>query len=186
MSGWLLISWRRLKQRLARFRDAEQGVAALEFSMIAPIVVLVLLGTTTYFLIGREGYRSQRATYVAADVVARQTSVSNTSLALVRSMSEHIATSDARRIDFRVSSATNDGTKMLVDWSYGDAPYAKQTPLDPVALKIPAIATGESVVIVETSVPYQPTFQVIGAVAGKHVNRSFARPRTVSKVAKTD
>lgn len=174
---------RRARDFIAR---EERGVAAIEFAIIVPVVVMLLIGTATYFLIGREDYRSKRATYTAGDIVARQKSVTDAFLGNVKAMSERIATTDARTIGLRVTSATRVGALWVVSWSYATSPFTKRTLLDGVALSAPEMATGESLIIVETSVPYRPLFSAYGSTTRQHVNVSFARPRNVSVVLKTD
>lgn len=178
-----------MMKRLRRLSDMlrdQRGVAAIEFSIIVPVIIVIIIATATYFVMGREDYRSKRATYTVGDIVSRQTSVTNAFLANAKGMAERIATSDARTMGMRVTSATKAGSVWVVSWSYATAPYAKRTLLDGVALKAPDIATGESLIIVETSVPYRPIFAMFGTATAQHLNVSFARPRTVTTIVKTD
>ncbi|QZN99403.1 hypothetical protein [Chenggangzhangella methanolivorans] len=169
-----------------RFAADENGVAAIEFSVVVPILIVVVLGAATYFVMGREDYRSKRATYVAADIIARQNSVSDSYLALVKTLAERIATSNARTIGFRVTSATKIGPLFVVNWSYATAPYAKRTLIDSALVSTPLAGIGESILMVETSTPYRPLFGLAGLAQATHENVSFARPRNVSQVLKVE
>ena len=170
---------------LRNVRDDRRGLAAIEFAIVAPVAVLMILGSATYFASGREDSRGKRATYTAADMIARQTGVTDPFLANVKALAEHVATADARAIGFRVTSVTRVDKDFVVDWSYATTPYAKLTTIGSLGASPPDIASGQSVIVVETSTPYTPLFGMFGTAVKRHNNISFARPRTVSRISKT-
>jgi Flp pilus assembly protein TadG len=174
------------RESFVRFGRDRQGVAAIEFAIVAPVVVLLLLGAVVYFIIGRDDYRAKRATYTASDMISRQTTVTNAFLANAKAMSEHIASANAKTVGFRASSISRAGDAYLVNWSYATTPYSKLLVVVGSGLSLPEIALGESVIVVETSLPYQPVFSLFGSATKTHVNVSIALPRSASQVSKSD
>ena len=59
--------------RHRRLLGDRSGVAAVEFALIAPLLVLVLLGTVTLFDFYRESLALERATASMSDYMSRQT-----------------------------------------------------------------------------------------------------------------
>lgn len=174
----------RLYGRARSLPGDQRGMAAVEFGIIAPVMVVAIIGTTTYFVMGREDYRARRATFTAADMVSRQTAVTNSFLSNVKTLAEHIATSNARTLGFRVTSASKTADGFAIDWSYATTPYVQRTSFD--GSGAPDISNGESIIMVETSTPYRPMFSMFGTQERRRESQSFSRPRTVSRVAKTD
>ena len=70
-----------LIQRLRKFSAAKSGLAALEFAIIAPLLMVpLLLGTVDLVDVMGANKRAQNAAASLADVVARDTEVSNAEL----------------------------------------------------------------------------------------------------------
>lgn len=169
---------------LLRFRRDQKGVAAIEFALIAPLVTLLLIGSGTFFAAFRADARSKTATYTISDMVARQSSVDDTFLANVKDMFGQLAPKSPTAPGVRITSAVKVGLAYVIEWSYATTPYSKMTTLSALTARLPDSATGQSLLIVETSVPYQPVFRSSGATLTTFENLTTQRPRYVARVTK--
>jgi Flp pilus assembly protein TadG len=114
---------------LGRFRRAAEGLAAVEFALIAPIMILLFFGVVESSGALGASRRTLLASNTLADLVAQETQILKADLDdLFIGMEDVI---DPRDIDatFRIVSVTFDpaDNKVKVDWSYdstGAAPYA--------------------------------------------------------------
>jgi hypothetical protein len=171
---------------LALFLKARDGLAAVEFAFIAPIMVLLFFGV----LEGSSAYSANRKVLLAAntlaDLVAQETSITKDSLDdLFVGMEDVISTVDVD-VTFKVVSVVldTDTDEVKVHWSRdsdGGTPYAAGAvyggDVDPALLD-----DASSLIIAETSFDYaSPISQkVIGAFA---MNKTATRwPRMSSKV----
>lgn len=174
------------RERLAAFGAGAQGLAALEFALVAPFMVLLFLGVATYFVAIRQDYSIKRATYTASDMISRQKTVDGDFLANVRAMAQNISRAKSQTIGFRASSIVRGSDGLFVAWSYATPPYAKREPGDAPAPGLPDVQEGESVIFVETATDVRPLFGLFGTTLERRQSVSIARPRLVRQIAKTD
>jgi len=114
----------------ARFTRSAAGLAAVEFALIAPIMILIFFGVVESSGALAASRKTLLASNTLADLVAQETQILKDDLDdLFVGMEDVI---DPRDIDvtFRVVSVTLDSVdgKVKVDWSYdstGAEPYAK-------------------------------------------------------------
>lgn len=177
---------RRAAISLARFLKSRDGLAAVEFAFIAPIMVLLFFGV----LEGSSAYSASRKALLAAntlaDLVAQETSITKDSLDdLFVGMEDVISAGDAD-VAFRVVSVVldPDTDEVKVHWSRdsdGGTPYAAGAvydgDVDPALLD-----DASSLIIAETSYDYaSPISQkVIGAFLMEKTATRW--PRMSSKV----
>ncbi|WP_020179340.1 TadE/TadG family type IV pilus assembly protein [Methylopila sp. M107] len=176
-----------IRTRGARFARDAHGVAAIEFALIAPIMVLMLLGATFYFDATRDRARVERAAYVIADSVGRKQTVDTTFLDLMNSLALNVAKSNDTP-EIRVTSVSRVSLlELKVDWSYPTGTFAALKSSDIPALGYPvSIPVGGSAIIAETRATYTPTFAMFGVSKRTHTGVSFARPRLVGMISKTN
>lgn len=169
-----------------RFGRDEAGVVGIEFAFIAPVLVLLLLGSTTLFSLMRDNGRCEKATFTIADLLSRKTDVNNTDLANMNQMFLKMTPASAASRTLRMTSIKKAAGKFTVDWSYAVSPLAKMTTTSIPITKLPEIADGDSFVLVETHVSYRPLFSIAGLVSGTHDKMAINRPRFTSAIVKTD
>lgn len=159
-----------LRRTIIRFACSAGGLAAVEFALIAPIMILLFFGVVE----GSGALAASRKTLLAsntlADLVAQETQILKDDLDdLFIGMEDVI---DPRDIDvtFRVLSVTldPDDQKVKVDWSYdstGAEPYAAGSEYSG-GLDVALFDDTSSLVIAETEYAYaSPISQkVIGAM----------------------
>lgn len=173
-----------MRRLVRRFLADRSGVAALEFVLIAPIVLILLLGSVTVFVMVREDQTAKMSTYTAADMVSRQAKVNDSYLNFVYTLFLNVAKRTSSEAAIRVTSVTKSGNNIKVDWSFAKAPLNKMTtPMIPHA-RLPMFGDGESLVITETTMQYSPLSKFIGWNDGERYNISVSRPRFAKAIAK--
>ncbi|MCW4115306.1 pilus assembly protein [Aurantimonas sp. MSK8Z-1] len=168
------------------FRRSREGVSAVEFALLAPLLVLLLFGCFTLFLLFRDGYRAETATFTVADVVSRQSTVSSDFLNTTYAMFLRMLPDTQKGVAFRVSSLKMTGKALHVDWSYPIAPMTALTDATIPASGLPLVADGDSIVVVETSVGYQPATDMLGFASGRYSYLAANRPRFTAAIKKSD
>ena len=157
-----------LRGRLMRLWHDSRGAAAVEFAYLAPLLVLMLLGTIELGRAINMDRHFTMATATTADLVAREewlgTSESNAEANLDSMMKavEHLMHPyDASTLKlgiFSVRASPDNAKDTKVEWKYsyngGNAPQKCQD----YALPDGLIDKGGSVIVVESSYLYKPLF----------------------------
>ncbi len=171
------------RRLLRRFIADRRGVSAVEFALLAPIMIAFYFGLAEFC----QGYMSQKrmahTASAVADLVA-QTDVVTTDelddiIAIGGLIMKPFSTSG---LTVRVSSVTRgtDGVAK-VDWSRGSgiAALGKNT-----VATVPSdmIANGESVVMAETTYAYSSPIKYLMADVTTFHGKFYSRPRKVDKV----
>jgi hypothetical protein len=167
------------------FLRARGGASAIEFALVAPVLALVLFSAAALFLLYRESYRAEAATFTVADILSRRNTVDATFLNTTYAMFLKMLPADAAKAGFRVSSLKMTGRELKVDWSFPIHPLPALTDAKALSDRLPTIAEGDSLVVVETSVAYRPVIDLIGLGSGSHVNVASNRPRFTAAIAYT-
>jgi Flp pilus assembly protein TadG len=177
---------RRFGVLVRRFHRAEQGIAAIEFAFLAPVLILLLLGCVTLFILFRNSAAAENATFTVADIVSREVEVTNAKLEIDRGLFVAMLADSSATVGLRISSVKRTLGVYTVDWSYAVSPQVKMTVDTIPVADMPLVTDGDSVVIVESTVTYTPLFAYVGLSGGTYANIAMNRPRFTSAVAKTD
>jgi Flp pilus assembly protein TadG len=176
-----------LLRRLLRDR---RGVSAVEFALIAPVMITIYFGLVEF----SQGYMAERrashAASMVADLVAQSGGTNVQDLESTFMIGDLILRPfSSAPLSIRVSSVTVDANGVAtVEWSgannrnlTGRAPRSVVTDLPPGL-----ISTGETLILGETEYAYQSAFaQVIPN--GVTFKRSYyLRPRTTDRIACAD
>lgn len=107
-------------KRWPAFLRAEEGVAAVEFALIAPILLIMLIGGTALEEAVVVSHKVTAAAHSIADVTTQYSTVANTDLSVILSAStvvlEPYPTTSAKMVVSEVQVASGGGTGTVV-WS---------------------------------------------------------------------
>jgi hypothetical protein len=175
---------RRLSASLGRFARATRGLAAVEFAVIAPVMLIMLFGSIDLLDMLQANRRAQNTAASLSDVVARDTAVSNDEVAgLWAATNLLMFPNDGATLRVRVTSVRiiNASTAEVV-WSEARG-LDKLEPGDPVTdLPAQMMRPGSSLIWTETVLPYTSPlgFLAEGVVNLRH--NAYRRSRLVDPI----
>lgn len=172
-----------LARFIRRLRGDRRGVSAVEFALLAPVMIAFYFGVCEFC----QGFMAQkRVGHIAsavADLIAQDDVVQASELADIFTVSTTlIEPFPATGLTQRVSSVVVDEDgNAEVAWSRGQgiAPLAED---DPVTLPAGMAAPGESVIMTEVAYPYQSPVGLILPGVTNLSRTYYLRPRRVDQV----
>lgn len=170
---------------LQRLRRDQRGLSAVEFALLAPVMVFFYFGLVEFC----QGYMAQkRMGHVAsqvADLVAQSDAVTASQVDDIFNIGVLIMRPfTATGLSQRVSSVTRDSSGVAkVDWSRGSGMTALTR--NEVITGIPAglIANGESLIMAEAAYDYRSPANYLMPGITTFQQKYYLRPRTVNQVA---
>lgn len=164
---------------LRRFTRDRRGASAVEFALLVPVLLLLLVGTVTLFDLFRNLQSVEKATFTVGDMMSRQTVMNqgqlDSMLALMRQM-----VPTANDGGLRVSSISRQGETLMLNWSKTVGVNVPATALP--ADILPEIADGDSVLLTESFVPHDSLADIVGFKVILFQARAAHRPRFVSAI----
>ena len=173
--------------RFARHRD---GAAAVEFGLLAPLLLLMLLATIE---IGRAVNADRHfiaAVGTAGDLVAREEYLGKSEAAaqsnlegMMNSVDHLMRPYDATELKLAVVSvraSTTDATDTRVSWSYSYNGMEKPADCSTYSLPNNIVAKGNSVIVVDATYLFKPLFgDFVPGFSGAMTwtNKSYHSPR---------
>jgi Flp pilus assembly protein TadG len=159
----------------------EHGVSAVEFAMLAPVLIAFYFGMAEFC----QGYMAQKrmghVSAMVADLVAQEEEVGTANLDDIFDIGGLIMKPfPTAALKQRVSSVTRTSGVARVDWSRGDG-------MDPRAvastITLPAdlIADGESVIVSEATYDYDSPVDYLMPTITRFSHIYYLRPRTVDR-----
>jgi Flp pilus assembly protein TadG len=150
-----------LRMHLGRFARDTEGQLSIEAAMMIPLIVWVYVTTFTYFETFRADSTNVKAAYAVGDMLSRQTDpVNQTYIDGMRDVFRYMTL--ARETPWlRVSVVGFDGqtNAFFLQWSNASSGHVPAT-LAELEPNIPAMTPGDSVIVVETFMPYTPEFNI--------------------------
>ena len=160
----------KMSSLLQKFRRNVAGIAAVEFALIAPLLMLMLFGALEVSRAVMMHKRYQRATAMIGDLVSREESIGTSAgqgVAVLNGMvlsASHImqpfdmTSFNINVFEVRARTATN----IIAEWTYvsnGGAPGSAVISCVPKAMPASGmINTGNAAIIVESTYMYTPLF----------------------------
>lgn len=165
----------------SRLGNDDRGVSAVEFAMLAPVLIAFYFGMAEFC----QGFMAQKrmghVSAMVADLVAQEETVATATLDDVFEIGGLIMKPfPTAALKQRVSSVTRTAGVAKVDWSRGDG-------MDPRAvdstITLPAdlIADGESVIVSEATYDYDSPVDYFMPAITRFSHIYYLRPRTVDK-----
>lgn len=176
--------------RIRRFFRDNRGSVSAEALIVMPLVLWAYLATYEYFDAFGTITRNMKATYTIADAISRQTAtVTPVYINGLNSLYSYLNKNPSgawTRITC-VSWDPNAGTagQYYVMWSYGTGtePPLDDTTLQPYAPRLPNITEGDTLILVETHMNYNPPFPIVGLQSQQFTQLVVTRPRISPQIA---
>ncbi|HPE47666.1 MAG TPA: pilus assembly protein [Hyphomonas sp.] len=176
----------RLKWRGVRgIRYNQDGVSALEFALIAPVLILIYLGAVELSLLMRIDRRVTSTSASLGDLTARLATVTDDDMSEMFQAAEVMMQPyDAADARMRITSIVDSGDgNPKVAWSdaYNMAAYA---PGDTVTVPTGIIPSPGSVIMSEVQYDYTSDFGYVISTSKTISDKFYLRPRRVSEIAR--
>ena len=174
-----------MKTRLLGFLKNTRGNMSAEAALILPVLFWAFIATFAFFDAFRQQNVAMKASYTLADMISRETeTLAPSDISGLNDVFDYLTYSNHPSW-IRVTSVRWDAvnSEFRVNWSHATK---SNDALDDVTLQnkaslIPAMAVGDTIVLVETFMIYEPLFQV-GLDASWTSNAVVTRPRFASQV----
>jgi Flp pilus assembly protein TadG len=170
-------------RRLVRDR---RGLAALEFALIAPMMVVVLFGSIELTEALACNRRIENTSASLADVVSRDTQISNQEMTdLWAAANALMYPNSATPMKTRVSSVQIiDASTAKVLWSDGHNGYTARSAGSNITLPAGMMVPNTSVIVAETTYRYTPPIGIFLKVAFDLAHTEYRRPRIADPVTR--
>lgn len=154
----------RLRMIGRRFTASETGSMPVEGVIASTFLIWWYVASFQFFDAFRQKNVNQKGAYTIADLVSRSTEpVDEAYIEGMNTLFDYITFSN-EPTTIRVSSVfwDDDEGRNKIAWSYGtgDTPGLTTDDLQDRANRIPVMATGDYVVVVETFMAYEPIFNI--------------------------
>ncbi len=170
---------------LRRFRRDQRGVAAVEFALIAPVMVLLYCGLVELCQAMISERKANHVASAVGDLVTQAETVSISDMSDIFSIGSTIMqpfpTTD---LAMRVTSITagSSGT-IVVNWSRSSNWTGSSTPTIPAGM---SLAVGDSLIVSEAKYKYTSIIKAVIPNALNYSEAFYLRPRRSDKVTCTD
>jgi len=174
-----------LMQRFRKFSRAKSGLAALEFAIIAPLLMVpLLLGSVDLIDVMSANKRAQNAAASLADVVARDTEVSDAELTgLWRGLEVLMFPNDPDDMEIRITSVSIvDANTAQVIWSEGHGGMSARTAGSTVALDARMMQVGTSIIMAESVYKYDAPLGFLFQDQVRMTHDAYRRSRLVDPI----
>ncbi|WP_460274933.1 TadE/TadG family type IV pilus assembly protein [Celeribacter sp. ULVN23_4] len=149
-----------------RFQRDESGSVAIEALLVTPGLIIFLMFVYTAFSAFQAKAQANKANYTISDYISRQTDTIDDTfldgLAQLYEFLNNYSDTDMRisAVEYYIDEDENEGYDLV--WSYATGDYTKLTDntVSEVEERIPLLADGEQVLVVETARAWSPIFNV--------------------------
>ncbi len=175
-----------LRHTFRRLVGNRRGLAALEFALIAPMMVLVLFGSVELTELLACNRRAENTAASVADVISRDTVITNQEMSDLWAASTALMYPNAATpLKIRVSSVqiTNPTTATVL-WSDGYHGYVPRGAGSAIALPAGMMIPATSVIVAETTYRYTPPIGVFLKLAVDLTHTEYRRPRVADPVTR--
>jgi Flp pilus assembly protein TadG len=169
---------------LRRFAQARQGMAAVEFALIAPMMILLMFGSVELIDALGANRRVQNTAASLADVVARDTEVSDAEVTGLWAAADVLMFPDPTGdLGVRVTSiSVESATVARVVWSEGHNGLAPLGAGDTVDLPAAIMTPGSSLIRADTTFVYQAPLDFLFTDDVNMTHTSYRRSRVVDPI----
>jgi Flp pilus assembly protein TadG len=171
---------------LQRFARDRRGLAALEFALIAPMMILVLFGSVELTELLATNRRAENTAASVADVISRDTIIEDDEINdLWTAANALMFPNSAAPLKIRISSVqVQTPTQARVLWSDGHNGYSPRGAGSSMVLPAGMMTPGTSVIVAETTYRYTPPIGVFLDLAFDLNHLEYRRPRVADPVTR--
>jgi len=171
---------------LSRFREDEEATVTMEFVIIMPVLIFWFIGSIVFFDAFSSRATAQRTAHTITDILSRQTQVDNIFINKMLTLQNRMMPREQVGT-IRVSSLQIDPSgDLVVLWTHTTGSSLPLIAADISSSILPDMHIGESVILVDTTVPFTPISDWVGIVAQTWHNHVVTQPRFVSTLPNTD
>jgi len=172
-----------LRKAAKRLRRDERGVSAVEFALIAPVMIVILFGVIEISQLFTADRKVTRTTSTVADLVAQDDIITADEMTDIFTASGAIMQPyDTAGLQMRVSSVVmDDKGKVAVDWSESRN-MSPRAPGSVVSVPAGILQANTSVIMAEVSYDYASTLGTFLSTPIKLGETFYLRPRRALKV----
>ena len=166
---------------IRRWSGDERGVSAIEFAMLAPVLILFYMGMTEFC----QGFMAQKrmghVSAAVADLIAQEETVTPATVDDIFDIGGLIMKPfPTATLNQRVSSVSRASGSATVDWSRGDGMTARAVG-STMTLPADLVDDGESVIVAEVTYDYDSAADYLMPGLTRFSHTYYLRPRTVDK-----
>lgn len=185
--GQLFFEQRRLN-RMKKFSKDSSGVAAIEFAMIVPLMLMMFVGAVEFSQAITVDRRVSQVASATADLVARSKTLTTTDMDGITQVVEQLVKPYDHTLlkmsIMNVAASPSDATDTTICWAYahngGAGSYSKN---DSYALPTGVVEAGDSVIVTEVKYAYEPLIFNHFITSTKNLEETFyLKPRLSSYV----
>lgn len=171
---------------ISRLTGDERGVSAVEFALIAPVMIAFYFGMAEFC----QGYMAQKrmghVSAMVADLVAQEETVATSNLDDIFQIGGLIMKPfSTTPLKQRVSSVTMTAGVARVTWSRGHG-MAGRAVNEVMTLPAGLISNGESIIVSEATYDYDSPVDYLMPAVTRFSHIYYLRPRTVDNVTCTN
>ena len=172
---------------LRRFGRDRKGVAAVEFALIAPAMILLYCGLVELCQAIIADRKTNHVASAVGDLVSQADTVSISDLSDIFTIANTIMSPfPTSSLQIRVTSLTaNASGTPVVDWSRGYGGFSAMTVGQTKTLPM-TLASGDSMVMAESKYTYTSVLHYVLPSALNYSEVYYLRPRRSDKVTCTD
>lgn len=168
---------------IRRLTGDERGVSAIEFAMLAPVLIAFYMGMTEFC----QGFMAQKrmghVSAAVADLIAQEETVAPATIDDIFAIGGLIMKPfPTTTLHQRVSSVSLTSGEARVDWSRADGMTARAVG-STMTLPADLVAEGESVVVAEVTYDYDSAADYLMPGLTRFSQTYYLRPRTADKTA---
>jgi len=169
-----------------RLAGDERGISAVEFALLAPVLIAFYLGLSEFC----QGYMAQKrmghVSAAVADLIAQEETVTQSNVTDIFKIGALIMKPfSTTALKQRVSSVTRTGNLVKVDWSRGDGMTALLKG-DQVTIPSDLLTDGQSLIISEATYDYDSPADYLMPNVTKFSHTYYLRPRVSDKTLCSD
>ena len=166
---------------IRRLTGDERGVSAIEFAMLAPVLIAFYMGMTEFC----QGFMAQKrmghVSAMVADLIAQEETVTPATVDDIVDIGGLIMKPfPTATLNQRVSSVSRASGSATVDWSRGDGMTARAVG-STMTLPADLVEDGESVIVAEVTYDYDSAADYLMPGLTRFSHTYYLRPRTVDR-----